>query len=341
MTDGLGATSSGAGQRRNPRDMWGMLWPATAVGVISGLGYGLLTRFLADSDTTRFGAVFGAMTLSFLLLVPLVIGYLTVRPHPRPSWAYRLLAPWLPTVVSVAICFAVGWEGTICIVMGLPMLLIFSSLGGVIAAITRARGPAGAASAMLLPFLAAPLEERLPRPVALHEVRTSISINASPAAVWAQIIEVPTIQPEERKPALFTRMGFPRPVSASLSRPGVGAIRHARFEGGVLFLETVTDWIPERRLRFTIAAQTDSIPPSTLDRHVTIGGPYFDVLTGQYDIRQGRDGAVILDLTSELRVSTRFNLYAAPWADAIMRSIQENILEIIRERSEGKTAATT
>jgi hypothetical protein len=335
MTDGLGSPSSGPEQPRYRRDMWAMLWPAITVGVASGLGYGLLTRFIADSDTTRFGAVFGVMTLSFLLLVPLVIGYLTVRPHPRPSWAYRLLAPWLPTVVSVAICYSVGWEGTICIVMGLPMLLIFSSLGGVIAAITRVRGRAGAASAMLLPFLAAPLEEQLPRPVALHEVHTSISIAASPAAVWAQIIEVPTIQPDEQRPALFTRLGFPRPVSASLSRPGIGALRQARFEGGVLFLETVTDWIPDRRLRFTIAAQTDSIPPSTLDRHVTIGGPYFDVLTGQYDIRPGRDGGVILDLTSELRVSTRFNLYAAPWADAIMRSIQENILEVIRARAEG------
>ena len=46
------------------------------------------------------------------------------------------------------------------------------------------------------------------------------------------------------------------------------------------------------------------------------------------------NGQVTLDLTSELRVSTHFNLYAAPWADAIMRSIQENILEIIRVRAE-------
>jgi hypothetical protein len=317
-----------------------ILQPALTLGVVSGVAYGVLTRFIADSNASWFGAVFGAMTVSFLVLVPLVIGYLTVRPHPRPSWAYRLLAPWLPTVLSVVICFAVGWEGTICIVMGLPMLLVFSSLGGVLAAIRPIRGPAGAASAMLLPFLAAPLEDQLPRSTTLHEVHTSISIAAPPAAVWAQIIEVPTIRPEEQRPALFTRLGFPRPVSASLSRPGVGALRHARFEGGVLFLETVTDWIPERRLRFTIAAQTDSIPPSTLDPHVTIGGPYFDVLTGRYDIRPGRDGGVILELTSELRVSTRFNLYAAPWADAIMRSIQENILEIIRRRAEAKTAAT-
>jgi hypothetical protein len=74
----------------------------------------------------------------------------------------------------------------------------------------------------------------------------------------------------------------------------------------------------------------------TLDRHVTIGGPHFDVLSGHYDIHPGPDG-VSLELTSELRVYTRFNVHATPWADAIMRSIQENILEVIRTRVERKT----
>ena len=48
---------------------------------------------------------------------------------------------------------------------------------------------------------------------------------------------------------------------------------------------------------------------------------------------------MVLDLTSELRVSTHFNLYATPWVDAIMRSIQLNILEVIRKRAEAHPAA--
>ena len=307
---------------------------AIAVGVVSGLVYGICTRFIADG--TRLNDLLVVMTLSFLVLVPLVIGYLTVRPHPRPSWSYRLLAPWLPTILSVAISFAVGWQGTICIVMGLPLLLIFSSIGGVLGGVAAFRRPAGAAATALLPFVLTPLEQRLPLPDRVHEVRTSIVIAAKPAAVWTEIIEVPRIQPHEQRPALFISLGFPRPVSATLSRPGVGGLRYARFERGLLFLETVTDWEPQRTLRFTIAAQTDSMLPETLDRHVTIGGPYFNVLSGRYDIRSGSNGVVVLDLTSELRVSTHFNLYATPWADAIMRSIQENILEVIRSRAEAR-----
>jgi hypothetical protein len=333
MTDGLGKGADAAGPRAAPTETLARLWPATAVGVTSGLAYGLVTRMLAEA--TRYGALFGVMTLSFLFVVPMVVGYLTVRPHPQPSWRYRLLAPWLPTILSVAACYAVGWEGTICIVMGLPVLLIFSSLGGVLGA-AGPRSSAGAVGAILLPFLTAPLEHRVPAQISVHRVHTSVTIAAPPVTVWNEIVEVPTIQPAEQHPALFTRLGFPRPVSATLSRPGVGGVRRARFEWGVLFLEQVTDWVPERMLRFSIAAQTDSIPPTTLDRHVTIGGPYFDVLAGRYDIRPLAGGGVVLDLTSELRVSTHFNVYASPWADAIMRSIQRNILQVIRTRAEAK-----
>jgi hypothetical protein len=130
-------------------------------------------------------------------------------------------------------------------------------------------------------------------------------------------------------------MGFPRPLSAEIDREEVGGVRRARFAGGVLFLETVTDLTVDSLLSFGIRAQTDSILPSTLDEHVTIGGPYFDVLQGTYRIERIAPDAVRLHLTSRLRVSTHFNWYAGLWADAVMGSIQRNILEVEKVRAEG------
>ena len=37
-------------------------------------------------------------------------------------------------------------------------------------------------------------------------------------------------------------IGLPRPVEATLTGEGVGAIRHASFESGLVFVETVTEW---------------------------------------------------------------------------------------------------
>lgn len=302
----------------------------TVIGIVVGTGYGILARLLQVWPILQ--SFYGAMTLCFLFIVPLVIGYLTVFPVPHPSWTYRLLAPWIPLSATVVVTGLVGWEGSICIVMGLPLLLILGSIGGVIGA--RAGSRVGAMIAALMPFALSPVERMLPIPTSIRTVETSIAISAAPKTVWHQIIEVPAIKPEEQRPAFFTRVGFPRPISATLSHRGVGGIRQARFEGGILFLETITDWDDERLLRFTIRPETDSIPVATLDQHVVVGGPYFDVLTGTYRIEPVDSQQVVLHLVSELRVSTPFNFYFGPWADAIMRSIQRNILAVVRRRAE-------
>jgi hypothetical protein len=46
------------------------------------------------------------------------------------------------------------------------------------------------------------------------------------------------------------------------------------------------------------------------------------------------NGDTQLRLRSDLRLTSGFNLYAAPWVDAIMRSIQNSILGIVRARAE-------
>ena len=111
-------------------------------------------------------------------------------------------------------------------------------------------------------------------------------------------------------------------------------MRHATFEHGVLFVETITDWRPGRRLAFSIRADTAHLPPTTLDEHVTVGGPYFDVLEGVYEIEPVAPGRVILHLASTHRLSTRFNAYSGLWTDFIMRDVQEYILEIVKRRCE-------
>jgi hypothetical protein len=305
-------------------------------GLVAGLVYAILLR-IADSGSGY--TIMKTVSVAFLFVGPVVLGYLTVREHPSPSWPYRILAPLLPTAVSL-LCFLVfGREGAICTLMALPVLLPFSSLGGILGGIGLLRPRGGRMVAALLPFAIMPLEQRFPLPQDAHRLETQIEIHAPAAAVWEEIVEVPLITEAEQRPALFTRLGFPRPISATVDRRGVGGIRRARFEGGVLFLETVTHFEPGRHLRFTIAPQTDSIPPETLDPHVTIGGPYFDVLTGTYTIEPRPGGGVTLHLASEMRVSTHFNFYSRPWVDAIMRSIQLNILEVIRERAEKRALA--
>jgi hypothetical protein len=152
--------------------------------------------------------------------------------------------------------------------------------------------------------------------------------------VWRNIERVSKISPSELPRSWNRSIGFPRPIEATLSNEGVGGIRHATFAGNVLFIETIDAWAPQRRLAFSIRADTTSIPPSTLDQHVTIGGSYFDVLHGEYILEPQADGATRLRLISRHRLSTDFNWYAQLWTDAVMRDVQRSILYVVQRRCE-------
>jgi len=269
------------------------------------------------------------------------LGALTVWWHPAPSRRFRVFGPWAPMAAVVGTLLLTGWEGAICVAMASPVLLLFASIGGMVAFGVRdaQRGRSRALPAIVLfPFLLAPLENRIPEPERRVETVTTIDIDAPPAAVWPLVASVDSIRPEEQRPALFLRMGFPRPVAATLSHEGVGGVRVATFEGGLRFTETVTVWEPGRRLRFTIRANGDSIPPTTLDEHVRMGGRYFDVLVGEYELVPLDGGRrTRLLLRSEHRLNTHFNPYAAWWTDRIMRSIQLNIQQVHKQRAERST----
>jgi hypothetical protein len=245
--------------------------------------------------------------------------------------------------VCLAIFVLVGWEGAICLVMVsaifFPLVSVGGIAGGMLFADRDRRNSASGALCVLLvlPFVSGWLEERRPLPTEHASIHTAIVIDAPAEIVWQQIIRVPPIR--EPLHGFFYRIGFPKPVEATLSHEGAGGVRHARFERGLVFIETVDVWEPATRLSFSIASAPDSIPPTTLDQHVVVGGRYFDVLRGTYEIeRLGRDRCT-LRLSSETRVSTRFNFYACPWARFLMRDIQTTILTVIKTRAEHRAAA--
>jgi hypothetical protein len=309
--------------------------PAAAAAVLAGVAYGLVSRIAFD-DTRLSG--YGAMTFAFLVLVPMAVGYLAVALNRRGAHAARmaLLVPAVTTLACLAFVLASGLEGVICVILIAPLFVLFAMAGGLMAKSMASRGTRTYASSLavvlLLPYAAAPLEGRLPLPEARRTVDTHVVVHAEAADVWAQVVHPTGIRREENHTRLAHRIGFPRPIEATLSYEGVGGVRQASFERGVLFRETVVEWEPRRRLSFTIAV--DSIPRSSLDEHVTVGGDYFDVLDGTYEIVTLDTGEVELRLSSTHRLGTHFNPYAALWTDLVMRQVQGNILRVVRARAE-------
>ncbi len=127
---------------------------------------------------------------------------------------------------------------------------------------------------------------------------------------------------------------MPRPVEAVLNYEGVGAWREARFSKGLVFHETVLEYIPQQKMVFSIKAYPYEIPSATMDNHIIIGGKYFDVLNGTYELQKLNNKTYRLHLYSHFKLTTTFNFYASWWAKWIMEDIQNNILQVEKYRAE-------
>lgn len=317
-------------------------------GLLYGIGYGLVSRAifaLEDFRGEEYGKAlfptYGLMTMSFMFIVPLVIGLITAYHHDNITSSRKIAIMTMPIFAIlglVGISVLSGKEGIICALMALPVFLFMALLGGFIGVRVFKRNRKNdklyISIFVLLPFIITPLENQLGLTDKIFTEHTTIEINATDKVVWDNITRVKEISEDENNNSLFQFMGFPRPIEAELDTVAVGGIRKAIFARGLFFTETVTQMQPNKVLAFDIVADPKSIPPKALDEHVMVGGKYFDVLEGKYEIVKVNDKKIILHLTSQFRLSTRFNFYSGLWSKLIMKDIQENILDIIKSRSE-------
>jgi hypothetical protein len=311
-----------------------------ASAVIGGM-YGITLRILAslNMDALR------VMSIGFILFMPFALGCIAVyiaevrRPQRVRTWIWL---PWLSLLAALGGILVTVLEGFICIAMFLPIGMLLASIGGMVGGLAarfvksrRARSLT-MACVLVLPFLTGPWEKHVFYEWESRRVDNVIDIQASPEVVWRNIERVRAIRRDELPSTWAHAIGFPDPIEATLSHEGVGGVRNATFVGNLVFQETIDVWEPGQRLAFTIATDADKIPPTTLDEHVRIGGPYFDVLRGEYRLEKVSKNVTRLHLSSQHRLSTDFNWYAHLWTDAIMSDLQKRILLVVQHRCQAE-----
>lgn len=288
----------------------------------------------------------GVVSLSFIWSVPFAFGALSVamaRWSGSDRWLYHaVLGPGALLAIGLVICLVTRIEAAICVIMAAPLMFVATILGGLIAdrLLPRNRDDARlhVTLAVFLPFIAAFVESSFHWPTEIKAIENAITIHAPAELIWREIASVPAIASGEIPNHWIYRVGFPKPIAATLDREKVGGVRTATFERDVSFFETVTVWEPPRKLGFTIRADPDFIPHTAFDQHIIVGGRFYDVLDGRYEIEPLSPTSARLHLTSQHRLSTRFNAYAGWWSAKIMDGIQGSILEVIRRRAETAAA---
>ncbi|WP_126973118.1 SRPBCC family protein [Gynurincola endophyticus] len=303
--------------------------------------YALIARVLFNLDISL--ELYNLMGITFIGLIPVAIGVIAINwssEEKIKKISYRILYPWISILIFFVLTLLINLEGWACWVMILPIFLVSSSIGGLIAGFIRTLRKNEKLTVqllILLPFFISPLEQMIKVIPGTYQAYTYIDIDAPAEKIWNNVTRVHEI-PEEMDKGYLTRfLQFPRPVKAELDHEEVGGYREAIFTNGLVFHEKVTQYIHQKKMSFSITANPHEIPSTTLDKHIVIGGDYFDVLNGTYELEQLGINQYRLHLYSYFELKTTFNFYASWWARWIMQDIQNNILQVQKIRSESKT----
>lgn len=313
-----------------------------AIGLVIGALYGLLLRGAFEWDA--FSGMYEIVSNSFLLLAPFATGAIAVFFGSR---AGRLdVAEQIGIAAGTMMFFLLAMfvlfiAGMICIVLVLPVFLIASIVGGLAMglALRLVKYDKSVVSCFaLLPVVFAPLESRLTPGSHERTVANTVVIDASATDVWNNFTSVTNIDQQELGFSFTHAMGVPRPLQAVMDGAGVGAVRTSQWEKGVQFEEVVTQWQPPYRLFYDFNIPPNSIPRDAFDRHVEIGGKYFDIVSGGYTVRSLSDGRSEVTLQTTYANRSSLKLYGDLWGDFVFDDFHQSILRLVKLRAERQAA---
>jgi hypothetical protein len=290
--------------------------------LLIGLGAGVAYAFLV---MLVMMAVHRNVSIAYIFILPLILGAIPVLFSTKEqlrSYGKYLLLPWVTAMTFLII---------------VAPFLVLGSLGAFIFRLIRLRDRGNSTplyASLLLPFLVLAIETGFQPADHFYTVRTSIDISGDRPAVWENIKNVRNIHPDEMSTHFVHLIGVPKPLDGRLDREGIGGVRYITWGKGIRFREEIRRWEEGKGFGYDIQVDPASIPPSTLDEHVMIGGRYFDVISGSYRIDSLGPGKSRITLRCTYRVTTSLNFYSRWWADFMLDDFQEMILEVVKKRSE-------
>jgi hypothetical protein len=312
------------------RQKYGLL----IIGVVIGIGYGLLTRF-------TFGEKATLASITYLFIIPTILGIVPLMfadNEQLRSYKNIIFIPWVTVSTFFLTMFLIGLEEFICLLILAGPFFILGTIGAFIyrlVQINKQKSKGKLLTFLLIPFLFSPIEELIKSPSLTFTIDSKVVISAPPETIWDNIVEVNTIKGIEYTPGFFNKIGIPRPLNATVDEKRIGGQRIGNFEGGLRFVETITQYEPSKVVSFDIKVDPKSVRPNVFDQHV-LNGNYFTFVNATYEITSLPNGQVNLKLSSSYQLTSKINVYGKFWGDIILKDFQDRLLKVIENRSERK-----
>ncbi len=306
-----------------------------AIGLLAGVAYAFVVMLLITAAHKN-------VSITYIFSLPIILGAIPVLLSTKEqlrSYKSYLLMPWGITLTFFFLCYIMRFDGMICLVVIVAPFLILGTLGAFVYRLFKLKAKGKGTSlyvSLLIPLIVFIMEENIQPINEFHTVVNTIEVESDRNNVWKNIKNIESIKGEEIEPHFIHLIGIPKPLNGLLDKETVGGIRTIVWEKGLKFEEKITTWDEGYGFSYNINVDSNSIPPTTLDEHVMIGGKYFDVVAGSYRIVPQETNRCLVELSCTYRVTTNFNFYGKVWADYIISDFNTMILEVLRNRSEQK-----
>lgn len=298
------------------------------------------------------GDYMGIMSTAFIIVTPLLIGFLTVIFIPVDKIKRRISAfffPWVTAIVILAVTMAFNLEGAICWIMVFPLFAVASGVGGLIAYQVKHKrhekksdgelldekinNSLNVSLAFVIPILLGFIEGDRTLTPEYITVQEEIVVSATTSEVWKQVLRIDQkVYPEEGTSTWISDlMGFPKHLKTTQDKYTLGGRRVASYEKGLYFEEIITEIETEKKLVLEINTDPENIPPTVMDEHILIGGEYFDVLEDTYELEVLDNKEIKVTLSSKFYINTPFNWYTGLWAKFLLKDVLHGELEKIQD----------
>jgi hypothetical protein len=304
------------------------------IGIAIGIAYGLATRIVFGQEATL-------ASVTYLFIIPTILGIIPLMfadNDKLKSYRKIIFIPWITVATFFLTMFLIGLEDFICLLILAGPFFILGTVGALIyriVQINREKSKGKLMTLVLLPFLFAPIEEYVKSPSEIFNVKSEAVINAKPQFIWDNIVQVETINREEYNSGFFNSVGIPRPISATVDKKELGGRRIGNFEGGLMFIETITEYEKDKKVSFDIKIDPKTVRQKVFDQHV-LNGNYFTFVDATYELTELENGQVKLTLSSSYQLTSTINFYGKFWGDIILTDFQDRLLSVIENRCETK-----
>jgi hypothetical protein len=284
---------------------------------------------------TNFIETYG---FALFVLTPVLMGFISaviLRPVGLKQIGIGLLANMLSIVLIGFLIMAFAIEGLICLFMALPLAIPLDMFGLAVGYIVVNSGlkprsmPLCVLFCISIPLILGFEAANPPEPV-VHEVVSTVEIDAPIDLVWKNVIAFPRI---DKEPDGILKLGFAYPIEAVIEGSGVGAIRYCNFNTGP-FVEPITVWHEPDLLAFDVKAQPAPMIEMSPYEHLSAAHlEYLHSQRGQFRLYE-LNGKTVVEGTTFYTHEIAPDVYWKLYSDEIIHQIHMRVLDHIKEVSE-------